>query len=102
MLIYVKSLKKNKKKTFYGRTDRRTTQNYSPEPHNTKKNLVFGYVLRINLIFFSYFKFIIKSITKNYFFYFKLSIFRNLHKISKVPKPRPEPLGFFECIYLTQ
>jgi hypothetical protein len=30
MLIYVKNIKK---KTFYGRTDGRTTQNYSSEPH---------------------------------------------------------------------
>jgi len=30
MLIYVK------KKTFYGRTDGRTTQNYSSEPHKKK------------------------------------------------------------------
>jgi hypothetical protein len=29
MIIYVKKL-------FYGRTDRRTTQNYSSEPHNNK------------------------------------------------------------------
>ena len=34
MLIYVKNIKK---KTFYGRTDGRTTQNYSSEPHKRKK-----------------------------------------------------------------
>jgi hypothetical protein len=38
MLIYVKNIKKKKKKLFTdrqtdGRTDRRTTQNYSSEPH---------------------------------------------------------------------
>jgi len=33
------SKKKDKKKTFYGRrTDRRTTQNYSSEPHKIHKN----------------------------------------------------------------
>jgi len=36
MLIYVKIIKK---KTFYGRTDRRTTQNYSSEPHKKKSFL---------------------------------------------------------------
>jgi hypothetical protein len=35
MLIYVKNIQK-KKKTFYGQTDGRTTQNYSSEPHKIK------------------------------------------------------------------
>ena len=30
--------KKKRKKTFYGRTDRRTTQNFSSEPHKIFKN----------------------------------------------------------------
>ena len=43
MLIYVKNIKKKKKKLFTdGRTDRRTTQNYSSEPHNKiKKNFLY-------------------------------------------------------------
>ena len=44
MLIYVKNIKK-KKKTFYGqtdgRTDRRTTQNYSSEPHKIEIQIHF-------------------------------------------------------------
>ena len=39
MLIYVKIIKKKKKKVFYrtdGRTDTRSTQNYSSEPHKKK------------------------------------------------------------------
>jgi len=41
MLIYVK--KKKKKKLFTDRrTDRRTTQNYSSEPHKTSQNF-FGH-----------------------------------------------------------
>ena len=30
-------MKKHKKKTFYGQTDGRTTQNYSSEPHKKMK-----------------------------------------------------------------
>ncbi len=37
MLIYVK--KKKKKKFFIGRTDTRSTQNYSSEPHKIKNKL---------------------------------------------------------------
>ena len=38
-------MKKHKKKTFYGQTDGRTTQNYSSEPHKKEEN-DYGYKLR--------------------------------------------------------
>jgi len=37
MLIYVKNFKK---KTFYGQTDGRTTQNYNSEPHKKNKKKI--------------------------------------------------------------
>ena len=75
MLIYVKNIKK--KQTFYGRTDGRTTQNYSSEPHKiclgklvlrvwnlrllNKCN--FFSILEQNLILFIHFNLCLKTIT---------------------------------------
>jgi len=44
MLIYVKNMKK---KTFYGQTDGRTTQNYSSEPHKNKQLHISSFELNV-------------------------------------------------------
>ncbi len=86
MLIYVKKHRKNKKKTSYGRTDRRTNQNYSSEPHKkffdlknnqkkllTKKIFVKKKIFLINII--------LKLRFKKKFKLLKGQIFYSLHKI---------------------